>query len=638
MRRVFKYLLYIGVAILFSGLMPIPVVAGAIVYFGYKGYQAFKEAFQPRDDRSGRTAERDGRREGRTETESESNTRKASNDRSQGESRGIGSFLKSDWNRSSLPLDVSKDYDNGRSAIFTMAGIPGLVAASHGLLSRPEYSFELRDVATASSLEEHIRSNGIGAGMYRNDDGSFTVSAGDIATINGLAKRAFPPREVEVGRTVTRGRQYLVSGASSYEDAVEKLKSGHYRGRLVNDYTVSEDFIDGVSLPRRTQRSRLTASSLDENAVSAGDYLVTVEQVMQSSGKMSVPDVGGNVIDQDYFDAHFRSNGPNMRQENSLIYSDGVAEGYVNGKARAASRFIELEAGHKLAVIDPADRDAVAREDLKMYVIADSMDALKGLSSGHGIPSGTDVIVARKAPDVPDGSFVIGLPLADGVLPSSVSLKGSLPEDVYDYAEDVGVSREVLDFSRLVERATAPGSIGTEAVLKEPVSPDTMSAATVFGVPVVQFIERTENRDALMPELTRAEAERWAREAAEIKFVNFEIDKEKQVLRITSVIGDNGVKTQEKPLSDEQIKSLESLGGVGSLSRTHMKDLLMQFHPDYFKTYSDSGGRSVLQDPMEAFIRGERPVHLDGVARGEHVFEEVAPKVRRRETKKGITF
>ena len=156
MRRILKYLLYIGVAILFSGLMPLPIVAGAIGYFGYKGYQAFNEAFQRRDGRSGRTAERDDRREARTG--SESNTRKASNDLSQGESRGIGSFLKSDWNRSSFPLDVSKDYDNGRSAIFTMAGIPGLVSASHGLLSRPEYSFELKDVAIASSIQEYVRS------------------------------------------------------------------------------------------------------------------------------------------------------------------------------------------------------------------------------------------------------------------------------------------------------------------------------------------------------------------------------------------------------------------------------------------------------------------------------------------------
>ena len=137
----------------------------------------------------------------------------------------------------------------------------------------------------------------------------------------------------------------------------------------------------------------------------------------------------------------------------------------------------------------------------------------------------------------------------------------------------------------------------------------------------------------------------WSREAAEINAVSIEIDVKNREMRISSSVGEGrSVKVERFPMTEEQ---LDALSRRGAITRLESKELLMQLHPDYFKTFSDGKGQSLFDDPLGAFYRGEKPTvkkeqavtrqaaQTKTVAVKRQQTEKAAPKPRRK-TKLGL--
>ena len=101
---------------------------------------------------------------------------------------------------------------------------------------------------------------------------------------------------------------------------------------------------------------------------------------------------------------------------------------------------------------------------------------------------------------------------------------------------------------------------------------------------------------------------KWSQEAARIESVTYTLDLNRGEMRLNQTVG--GVtKTEVIPLSEKDARALKARGDI---SKSELKDLVMQTHPDFFQIYrgrrgDDGRSRSVFSDPVRAFIEGRKP-------------------------------
>lgn len=517
---------------------------------------------------------------------------------SRSEARTVGrqaALRRGGWKQEGLPLDMTCDFVDGRRALFGAAGIDGLIRGERGLLSGEKYSFDVPDIRSAERLQSFLSRSDVSGSVTRSEDGRFEVSSSSLEDINTLAKEAFPKVRVEVEREVVRGCQYIVDGAASYEEAVERFRSDPSTGRYLGSYYSIKESLDGEVLPLRMDGTKVDAAVFPDG-MKAGSYIVSEEEVTKVTGQMAVP---ANIAKEDYGEfanMHFSSRSPGVSVESFERLEDGTPEG-------VGRYFVKDVDGHPVALRDPGDPKILAEDGLKGYVLMPSEEQVTEFVNRGTLPEGTFVSVSAEPPRF-DGEHgaLVELDLQDKRVLAAVACGyGELPASVQAAMDRYGVDPDTLSYSCLVDKVRREGSAGL--FLVSGLDEETVAESRFNGLRFSELEERLTSEDRLP--LSYAKALEWSREAAEINYVNLEIDIGKMEMRISSSVGDGStMKVERYPITD---KDIESLSKRGAISKAESKELLMQLHPDYFRTFSDGKGQSVLEDPLGAFFRGEKP-------------------------------
>lgn len=560
-------------------LMPVlffPVLAGAAAVYAYNAVRSRRamEASQSQDESQGegRTSRREQRREARREQARVREIQRA---------QAVEYDPKKGWNVDALPFDMNASFMRGRKGVayFDCAGIDGLVKGVPDGRD-VDYLFRVEDPAKARMLQEKAKMYNGAAKVERSGD-AFFVHASNAKAINDLAKEAFPPSRHEVTREVTQLRQYYVEGAKDYEDAKRIFEAT--RDRRVPDRTVHSqvDTVDGVQASRQSNGEPLDPASLP-----LGMYVISETEVSTFKGKVSIP---GNVEGDASVAAAIEAFEPS--NENRVASPDSGKVKISDGTPEKVGRYVLDEYGRGVDVVrtdDPLYRD------LHAYVVCQDVDELAAIVNGGELPKGALVVVDRRAPDLRDGQFYIELEQGDDVR-SRLGIQGEASPAFAAKCESLGVGAEQLEASLVMDEVSRNGY--ANARLKDSVS---LERAKVNGLPVNELAERLTN-DRL-PKLDREAAGIWIKDASKIQAISVTVDPKRAEMRITSVV-DNCQKVETRKMTDKEVTEFSRRPGV---TKSEMKDLLMQVHPDFFKSYS-VGGRSLYEDPVRDFIAGRKP-------------------------------
>ena len=561
-------------------LMPVlffPVLAGAAAVYAYNAVRSRRalEASQSQDESQGerRTSRREQRREARREQARVREIQRA---------QAVEYDPKRGWNVDALPFDMNASFMGGRKSVayFDCAGIDSLVkGVPNG--KDVDYRFKVKDPQKAKMLQEKARMYNGAARVERVGD-EFYVHASNAKAINDLAKEAFPPSRHDVTREITQLRQYYIEGAKDYEDAKRIFEAT--RDRRVPDRTVHTqvDTVDGVQAMRQSN-----GQPLDPASLALGMYVISETEVSTFKGKVSIP---GNVEgDASVAAAAIEAFEPS--NENRVASPDGGKVKISDGTPEKVGRYVLDDYGRGVDVVrldDPRYRD------LHAYVVCQDVDELAAVVNGGELPKGSLVVVDRMAPDLRDGQFYIELERSDDVR-SRLGIQGEASPAFAAKCESLGVGAEQLEACLVMDEVSRNGY--ANARLKDSVS---LERAKVNGLPVNELAERLTN-DRL-PKLDREAAGVWIKDASKIQAISVTVDPKRAEMRITSVV-DNCQKVETRKMSDKEVTEFSRRPGV---TKSEMKDLLMQVHPDFFKSYS-VGGRSLYEDPVRDFIAGRKP-------------------------------
>ena len=255
-----------------------------------------------------------------------------------------------------------------------------------------------------------------------------------------------------------------------------------------------------------------------------------------------------------------------------------------------ASGFIALVAPlTEYGLLDPA----AALSGLKASVYLDSVEEASAFLSGGVIPAGSFLVVDREGVSVPDGKIAVDVEM-DGDLLSKVALQGEASPSLVSKMESLGVSQDRYKAAVLEQMASGPGCT---VILEEAVD---AVRAKISGVRIGEIGDRLAN--ARLPQLEGEDMQRWLKDAAAIQAVSITVDAKRGELRVDTVVN-NVHRAETRKLTDSEVMALSARGRI---SKAEMKDIVMQLHPDIFKTYS-VGGKSLFVDPLDDYIRGRSP-------------------------------
>ena len=535
--------------------------------------------------------------------------------------RDVTSLRARGWRHlESLPIDMQIGKVDGRRASLKAAGIDGLISAERplfGTLSDARYSFKVSDSESALVAKAFIDKHHLQASVRHSDGGQFVVSSNDINVINSLAKEVFPSVSHSVEREVVHGHQYLVEGAASYEEALAMFKADRENGTLVNSYVSVRDDVDGRKGSVELDGKPLAAEDLSGGEFHVGAYIISEEEVTRQSGSVKVParvnDVDLAAFVSDSFDSSMSSD---IKSE--VRFADGTPEG-------VRRYFVATPDGRHTQLRDCSDPKVLAEDGLKAFIVLHSADDLVRFLNEGELPKGTYVGVSDKVPQAGAGQFVLELNMSDPKVRDSVTLQNALPGSVQVHLDRLGVDAASVDYSRIVEAVRREGSV--TGIISRSVGGESFLGGFINGVRIDDLHDRL--TDSHLVDLSPERASQWAKDAALIRSVNVELDIVKGELRITSSVGDGSSRTDVRKLNEKEV---DSLSRRGAISKTEMKDLLIQLNPKYFKTYATPSGDSILVDPVEAFIKGVKPALADAVNRKSSVRSDI--KVKKAETKK----
>lgn len=578
MRNFYKIAILFGIAftVFVAPALSIPLLTAAVAVDAVERGRA-RRAAAGRTSRLDAYIERRGqRRESRREEERALEARR---------SRAVEYSPSKGWDVSQLPLDMHADL-SGRdrnTASFTCAGIDGLVQGT-AKGRDVSYSFVLDDDERAVEVQRKARMYNGGASVERDGTGRFVVTASSAAAINDLAKAAFPRVEHRVEREVAQVRQFRMDGFSSFADALAAFEASRTSLKPMNTFVRISDRVDGGP------ENVIEGDSYDPVSLPLGSFLINEEEVSRFKGKVRMPartdDMAAEASDQ-YVPG----------EDDRVVLADKDRIRLVDGLRPDITRTIEDDMGRQVALVGPDDRRLA---ELRPYVVVEGMENLVALLDGGELPEGTAVVLDRDVPRPEPGLFVLELDRTDDVR-SLLGVQGEASPAFAARCRAMGVSDEQLEAS-LLRREVDEYGYGS-ALLRKGLGVDRMK---VNGVPVTELAERVSNER--LPKLRRQELERWLNDASKIQSVTITVDAKKGLMRITSVV-DDVMKTETKKITEKEARDFANRGKV---TKAEMKDLLMQAHPDFFRTYSH-GGRALYPDPVRDFIEGRKPKAADEI-------------------------
>lgn len=496
------------------------------------------------------------------------------------------------WNVDLLPSDMSASFMEGQkgNAYFRCAGIDDLVTGTP-LGKDVNYSFKLTDM---TKLDELKRKAGMynGAAAVEMRSGDWMVRASNAAAINELAKAAFPQRTHDVTREVMHTRQYRIEGMKSYDEALAYFKAKRDELIPANSFVTVRDVVDGETM-RTSNGTELSPVSLP-----VGTFIISETETDRYKGEVKLHD--NRFRDRDEMLEAARqsfSAGESTRLPGSvpgeLSVSDSTPE--------RVERYLSDEYGNHVGLVSPDGPDYKA---LRAYVICEDVDALAQVLNAGELPEGALVVASREAPSVREGQFYVELERS-GDVRSLLGIQGEASPGFAAKCESLGIGAEQRDASLLMDEVARNGY--ASCVLKGKVG---LERANVNGVPVRDIADRLSS--TRLDRLDREAAGTWIRDASRIQAVSVTVDPKRAELRITSVVGDVQ-KVETRKMTDREVTEFSRRGKV---SRAEMKDLLMQVHPDYFRSYSVVGKgtyHGLYEDPVRDFLAGRRPASVPEV-------------------------
>lgn len=522
------------------------------------------------------------------------------------------------WNLGSVPPAMRPAVGPGASDVqkFSVDGMKDVIVARargfSGGKKEPEvdFAFTVKDSRVAERLhsavngKEFAEKYGPGAGSFRYDSASdtFEFMFRDPSAAVEMVRMAYPRGtvEIEMNRDVTR--QYVVRGCASFEEAARRVGEAGASLLPSNVYSVTGVTVGGVTDVTRE------GSRLSPDSVEAGTYVVDVTENSRCGGKMlHAGEVDGAAVARARFRLAAEAAGcPVVDAEPGTeiaakpgaepVVSDGLAGG-------AAARHIEVD-GMRIPVLD-AGQAAGLLGSPGCAVRVHGVDGLRNLSGRGGILPG-DTVDLSLASDGGPATYNVTV----GSTPDL--LKKLTPSSLADEearARYAGILTEEEISSSLV--AGRLRSEGRSVARSE--SAVNLSEMYVDGVPAEEVRDRLSN--GRLPALSDdARMKAWLEDAAHIKSVTCSVDAGERMMTVTVQV-DNVVTTENTKLTDDDLRSLSKRGKIDS---AELKDMIMQEHPDFFRTYSDGKGNPVVKDPVKSFLSGRKPEYVMASAkRGE---------------------
>lgn len=481
------------------------------------------------------------------------------------------------WNVDELPEGMKMNVSGfGKKATIDAAGIEGLVTVNGRLFGgRPEFSFKAPDEESAKRAAQAVR----GARAVKDKDGNWTVQARRADDINDAAGVVFSPRTVDVKRNVTTVRQYYVDGCKDYEEACRKFKEMDEK-RPVNIYMETEDNIGGdIS-------TRVNGEPLDVKALPVGQFLIT-ERETESFGKEGVL-LPSNTTQENI----------DLALERGFVCNDdtrlGMAEKKYVNIYPDVGRNVDLDNGDRAPVVR-ADK----MENYRAFVLCDNPEKAMEYARKGKLPDDMRFVVVPADGQIPglQGDMVpMEIKLTDK---TAVLLagNGNLTLDDKRYLAERGYSEADVARGALIDSTRLGGGVnaGKGFTLME-------GDATLYGVDTHEISKRMSKGD-----LSPQEMKKWAEDARQIQSVTFNLDEKNGTLRVTSVVNGTQV-VEERPLDKREMKDFKNLEKLSAVER---KDILMQMHPDYFKSYATPGGQGIYKDPLGDALKGRKPEMTD---------------------------
>lgn len=486
------------------------------------------------------------------------------------------------WNFALLPVDMEADISGADRfrATFTCAGIRDLVSARADTRGNVRYEFLLTDREKAQELQRKARMyNGAASVRPTRDGRAFLVSASNASAVNDMAKAAFPPVKQEVERTIVKSQYYTVSGCKDYADAMRKFEAT--RSSRVPDKTVVgvTDTVGGERF------DRVVPEPYEPTYLEVGQYVVRVDTETKYRGEVKVP---GNVSStEEVREFASRSYEPKPSEE---VSGRSAAEKLSDATVKEATRYV----ADGTTMLDIRTADDPAYRAMKAYLICPDMDSLAEILNGGEIPKDSLLVMDRFLPERTEGKFVLELDGADDIR-SKLAVQGDASPAFVAKCESMGVGRDTLEVSRIMDEVSERGYATVR--LRDGVS---LERVKVNGIPVEEVAARMENKR--LAELDREGLGRWITDAGKIQAMNITVDAKRAELRITSVV-DDVQKVETRKLTEKEV---DQFARRGEITKAEMKDVLMQIHPDYFRSYRVDG-KPMYEDPLRDFIAGRKP-------------------------------
>lgn len=497
---------------------------------------------------------------------------------------------KKGWLVESLPMGMTPRLEktDSKELFIDACGIDKCIKATRGKGDEVTFTFGC-SAKQAASLQEWCAGKNLPCSMTVLPDGSVQVLSPDAGCILSLAGVAFPQKEMKVEREVTSVREYCVSGVRSYEEAVHKLKTMEPKPQPDNIYNETKLTVgDKVFVDRDQDPLKASLTTLP-----AGTFIVCMGTRDTDTDLIRVPSSVKDGEDLKRFagDQLQKISVHDSSRTDLSVTFDGTLEN--------VSRFVGLEDGKRF---DFVSRESVsfADEGLKAYAVLSSEQDFRSVLDDGVIKQGTFVSVGKERPE---GKYVVEIGIADPETLSQFKVIEPLPAGVREAADRAGIDKEDFRLSHIRYEVAKDGY--ANSVTKSDIS---LGRAAINGVPLQEISDRLSNER--LPALDGKGLETWIDDASQIESVDMKVDTRKNLLTVVSRVRGGSSRTDERPLTDSEIREFEKRGKI---SKAELKDLLMQTNPGYFESYravrssASAPARSIYHDAVSDFITGHKP-------------------------------
>ena len=533
--------------------------AGYTAYLAYRGVRkVFSMAAGRGSDRSAGASPAPGRRA------------------AEAVSRGKYWSRRQGWDLDRIPFDLAPSI-SGDSMLLYKKGYDQAIAAMHRRDGSADFTFVVDDGSAAARVSEHISKSGSAAQVRRMGDGGFMVVSSSPEEASRLLGVACPLSKVEVAGEVHSVNQYRVGGCATFEEALAKFRSMKEDGALGAPEHACIYEVREAAGQRRTDGEK----PCPPVSLNAGEWIVNDEKVDAYRCEVTVAGT-------DRSDAALHAISSMDMSASESVPSKSAGSRLSNG-AEDVSRTVEDSHGRSVALVRAASMPA----GLSVLVRCSSLAEVQSVLTDGRIPQGRLVEIGR---DMQCGAMDVLLP-ADSERIGRLALQSGASPSQARFNVSVGVTESDLLASEVLAAAAA-GETMTLRV-KEDLPLD---GGLSGGTSLKDLSERLSSQR--LAALDEESARLWTEDAARIQSVRMDVDLKSMELRVSSKV-DDVMKVETRKLSEEDVRAFERRG---TLSQAEMKDVLMQLHPDYFRSYSSAAGRETVHDPLSDMIAGRPPL------------------------------